>query len=380
MVQWQQSAPRDRDIKAVTGRSSAVADLTYKYELKGKRTKRRLRRHAWACNQVWNFCVQIQRKTQRNHQEGLASKWLNFYGLKALTVGVSKDLGIHAQTVQAVVEQFVKSRDLHRKCPRFRKSVGTKRSLGWVPFQAQSRQISSSSVTYLKHTMRFFGAKRRPLPETVKGGSFVQDARGRWYACFHVEVANDKRSGIGAVGIDLGLKTLAVTSDGDRLEAAQFYRKSEAALAIAQRSGNRKRARAINAQIKHQRADQAHKFSAKVVQTYGAIYVGDVSSSKLMKTKMAKSVGDAGWSMLRNMLRYKASRHGALFAEIEEKFTTQRCSCCGNIPDSSPKGLCALGIRGWECSICGAIHDRDVNAAKNILNLGLSAQPPVEES
>jgi putative transposase len=357
-----------------------VADLTYKYELKGKRTKRLLRRYAWACNQVWNFCVQIQRKVQRNHREGLSGTWLNFYALKKLTTGVSQELGIHAQTVQNVVEQFVKSRDQHRACPKFRKSSGSKRSLGWVPFQTQSRKITATSVTYLQHTMRFFGAKRRPLPASAKGGAFVQDARGRWYVCFHVEVPNDKHSGIDDVGIDLGLKSLAVTSDGDRLEAEQYYRTSEAKLAIAQRAGNRKRARAINAQIKNQRADQAHKFAAKVVRTYGTIYVGDVSATKLMKTKLAKSVGDAGWSMLRNMLRYKASRHGAVFAEIEEKFTTQRCSCCGKIPDSSPKGMGALGVRVWVCSICGAIHDRDVNAAKNILVLGRSAAPPDEES
>lgn len=317
---------------------------------------------------------------QRNYREGLQGKWLNFYALKALTTGVSQELGIHAQTVQNVVEQFVKSRDQHRTCPKFRKSGGVKRSLGWVPFQTQSRKITAGSVTYLGHTMRFFGAKRRPLPESAKGGSFVQDARGRWYACFHVEAPNDKRSGIGEVGIDLGLTSLAVTSDGDRLEAAQFYRKSEAKLAKAQRAGNRKRMRAIHAQIKHQRVDQAHKFSTKAVQTYGAIYVGDVDAAKLMKTPMAKSVADAGWSMLRNMLRYKASRHGAVFAEIEEKFTTQRCSCCGNIPDSSPKGIGALGIRVWGCSICGAIHDRDVNAAKNILALGRSAASPDEGS
>jgi len=105
-----------------------MADLTYKYELKGKRTKRRLRRYAWACNQVWNFCVQIQRKVQRNRREGLLGKWLNFYALKALTTGVSQELGIHAQTVQNVVEQFVKSRDQHKRCPTFRKSGGAKRS------------------------------------------------------------------------------------------------------------------------------------------------------------------------------------------------------------------------------------------------------------
>src|SRR5665811_962104 len=125
-----------------------MADLTYKYELKGKRSKRLLRRHAWACNQVWNYCVQIQRKVQRNRHEGLRGKWLDFYALKALTTGVSQELGIAAQTVQNVVEQFIKSRNQHRKCPHFRASGGPKRSLGWVPFQVQSRQITSDSVTY----------------------------------------------------------------------------------------------------------------------------------------------------------------------------------------------------------------------------------------
>ena len=357
-----------------------MADLTYKYELKGKRTKRILRRHAWACNQVWNYCVQIQRKVQRNREEGLQGKWLNFYDMKALAVGVSQDLGIHAQTVQNVVEQFCKSRDQHRKCPAFRKSGGPKRSLGWIPFQTQSRKITSSSVTYLKHKMRFFGVKSRPLPETAKGGAFVQDARGRWYACLNVQVPNDNHSGIGDIGIDLGLIRLATTSDGKIYDAPKYFRKSEEALTIAQRAGNIERARAINAKIKAQRLDHAHKISTQLVQIYGTIYVGGVSSSRLTKTRMAKSVGDAGWSMLRNMLRYKASRHGAKFAVVDEKFTTQRCSSCEEIPPSSPKGRGALGIRTWECSACGAIHDRDVNAARNILALGRSVPPPVEES
>ena len=95
---------------------------------------------------------------------------------------------------------------------------------------------------------------------------------------------------------------------------------------------------------------------------------------------MAKSVLDASWASFKTMLSYKASRHLALFLEVDEKFTTQVCSNCGSNPDSSPKGMGALGMREWVCSDCGASHDRDVNSARNILKLGRSAAPRVDES
>ncbi len=91
---------------------------------------------------------------------------------------------------------------------------------------------------------------------------------------------------------------------------------------------------------------------------------------------MAKSVYDAGWSTFRSMLKYKS----AGYVEVDERFTTQICSDCGALPDSRPRGIAGLGIRAWECSECGASHDRDVNAARNILALALSAQRPVGES
>lgn len=104
------------------------------------------------------------------------------------------------------------------------------------------------------------------------------------------------------------------------------------------------------------------------------IVVGDVSSSKLAKTGMAKSVLDAGWFMLKTQLKYKAIGQSVVFAEVNEKYSTQVCSCCGCNPDSSPKGLSGLGVRHWVCSDCGASHDRDINAARNILNVGLGCQ------
>ena len=184
-----------------------------------------------------------------------------------------------------------------------------------------------------------------------------------------VEVDAKPSTGTEAVGIDLGLKECATTSTGEKLEG-RWYRVNELAIAKAQRARKRKRVKAIHAKIKNQRQDALHKFSTALVQKNAAIFVGDVSSAKLVKTKMAKSTLDAGWAMLKTMLEYKSHQAGIVFEVVNESYTTQTCSCCGAIPASSPKGRAGLGIREWVCSDCGAVHDRDVNAAKNILAAG----------
>ena len=101
-----------------------------------------------------------------------------------------------------------------------------------------------------------------------------------------------------------------------------------------------------------------------------AIFVGDVASVKLVKTKMAKSTLDASWSMLKTMLEYKSHQADIVFEVVNESYTTQTCSCCGVVPASSPKGKTGLGIREGVCRGCGATHARNTNADKNILAAG----------
>jgi transposase len=99
------------------------------------------------------------------------------------------------------------------------------------------------------------------------------------------------------------------------------------------------------------------------------ICVGDVNSAALARTKMAKSVLDAGWSAFRSMLSYKtAMRRGARFVDTNERYSTQTCSVCS--ARGGPSGLKGLGVRSWECDGCGTLHDRDTNAARNILRSG----------
>lgn len=213
----------------------------------------------------------------------------------------------------------------------------------------------------------------------LRAGSISQDSRGRWYLNVAVELDVNPGAGTASIGIDLGLKTTAVCSNGDSL-ASRTYRKHEPALAMAQRASKKDRARAIHAKIANVRKDAMHKFSTRLVSENAAIFVGNVSGKALIKTKMAKSTLDAGWSMFKTMLEYKSHQAGIVFEEVNESYTTQTCSCCGVIPASSPKGRAGLGIREWTCGDCGAVHDRDTNAAKNILARGharLAAGIPV---
>ena len=98
------------------------------------------------------------------------------------------------------------------------------------------------------------------------------------------------------------------------------------------------------------------------------MFVGDVSSTKLVKTKMAKGVLDAGWSQLKTMLEYKCNYANVVFEVVNESYTTVTCSSCQS--RTGPQGLSGLRIREWTCTKCGVKHDRDVNAAKNILAAG----------
>jgi putative transposase len=101
------------------------------------------------------------------------------------------------------------------------------------------------------------------------------------------------------------------------------------------------------------------------VREFDYIAVGNVNAAGLAKTRLAKSVLDAGWSSFRGMLRYKALAHGAWYEEVNESFSSRDCSSCQ--AKTGPKGIAELGIRSWICSECGVSHDRDINSARIIL-------------
>jgi IS605 OrfB family transposase len=343
---------------------SRLEITTVKIRLRDKHSAG-LRRQARAVNIVFNFCNETQKKAVQAKR-----KWLSVFDLMQLTAGAGKEIDLHAHTIQRVCRAYDDARKRNKKAwLRWR----SRKSLGWVPFNTGHVQFDGSDFV-------FRGVKYQPmhLREHLKpgmrfgAGSFNADARGHWYVNLSVEVGCADPKPENAVGIDLGLKTLATLSTGAKIEMPRFYRESEKALATAQRARKTKRARAIHAKARNRRKDFLHKASTALAQEYGTIIVGDVSPSKLAKTTMAKSIYDAGWSGFRLMLSYKSMRNGGRFIEVSEAFSSQVCSACGSLPMSRPKGIAGLRIRDWRCDDCGALHDRDVNGASNILRAGLS--------
>ncbi len=219
----------------------------------------------------------------------------------------------------------------------------------------------------------------RDLPSVPSSVTVIKQADGRYYASFVVEreaiplPACDRE-----IGIDLGLAALAVTSDGDVIGNPRFLRAKERKLARAQRalsrtqkgSANRASARhrvaVLHRRVRETRLDHAHKIALRLVRDNQAVYVEDLCVSGLARTRLARSVHDAGWSQLLRLIEEKAARYGRMFARIGRfEPTSQVCSAC-EVKDG-PK---PLSVREWTCAACGTVHDRDVNAARNILAAG----------
>lgn len=325
-----------------------------------------LNKQSRACSYVWNYANDVQKQALK-----WGKKWPAGFDLNKLTAGSSKELGLHSGTVNAVCEQYAKSRAQHKR--PFLRWRG-KKSLGWVPFKGRDIKREGNAFRFHGSTFRVFLS--RELPEgKIRDGSFSQDSKGNWYINLPVDMAEAPARTIAtAVGIDLGLKSFATLSNGEVVDAQRLYRNSETDLAVAQRANKKRRVKAIHAKIANRRSDFQHKLSTNLIKRFDYIAVGNVNAAGLAKTSLAKSVLDAGWSGFRNMLRYKAIRHGAKVEEVCERFTTQTCHVCGSI--AGPRGQTGLNERTWTCD-CGASHDRDVNAARNILARGLGHQPLV---
>jgi putative transposase len=229
----------------------------------------------------------------------------------------------------------------------------------------------------------------RNLPSAPSSVTVVKDAAGRYHASFVVETdpgadaarfpgAPGQDGGYAETGIDLGLTHFAVLSDGRKIDAPKFLRREERKLARLQKdlarkekgSSNRKKAAAkvakAHARVADCRRDFHHKLSTQLVRDSQAIYVEDLCVKGLARTRLAKSVHDAGWSAFAGMIEYKCARYGRYFGKIGRFVpTSQTCSACGQVDGPKP-----LSVREWTCAGCGKVHDRDVCAAKNVLAAG----------
>lgn len=333
---------------------------TIKLRLKDKHAAD-LRRQARAVNFVWNYCNETQMKAAQSGR-----KWLSAFDLINLTAGAGKLLGLSAGTVGTICSVYVESLRI-RRLPwlRFR----GKKSLGWVPIKGE--YLRKRGDRFVVYGNRYVPMHDRPesTAEKYSRSSFNADARGRWYINLCVpDAAKDVAPEASPVGIDLGLNDLAALSTGETFQNPKHLARLADKLGKAQRAGKKRLAATVYAKIKNCRSDFLHKLSNQVASSHNLIVVGNVSSAKLVKTRFAKSVLDAGWATLRRQLSYKSIRNGGRYVEVSEYLTSQTCSECGCMPASRPEGIAGLGIRTFECSECGVSLNRDVNAARNILS------------
>jgi putative transposase len=215
----------------------------------------------------------------------------------------------------------------------------------------------------------------RPLPSAPSSVTVIKDAASRYFASFVIQVEPatlpEARS---AIGIDLGLTHFAVLSDGRKIASPRFFRRAEKKLRRAQKSlsrkekgsKNREKARAKVAraysQVVDARRNFHHQLSTALIRENQALAVEDLSVRGLARTRMAKSVHDAGWSAFVYMLEYKARLYGREFHRISRfEPTSQVCTACGAHDGPKP-----LHIRAWQCRVCDALLDRDINAAVNV--------------
>jgi putative transposase len=324
-----------------------------------------LNQAAMEVNQVWNYVNATSFKAIRPYFG--KPRWLSGFDLSNLTAGATDYFEhIGADTIQRVCVEYARKRRAAKRVRlRWRKSLGASRSLGWVPFKAASLRRHGRYLRFCGKAIRFFESERFGQIERWREGCFAQDAVGDWYLCLPVEVVDHTPAAEReSIGLDLGLKSTVVTSDGDRLAAGLYYRSLEPQIARAQRRGHRQRVRRLHRQAARRRLNALHRFSRDLVNRYQTILIGDVSSLALTQTRMAKAVLDSGWGMFKMQLLYKGEHAGRSVQVVSERNTSRTCSSCGSL--TGPRGVNELRIREWICSGCGVTHDRDVNAAQNI--------------
>jgi len=265
-----------------------------------------------------------------------------------------------------------------RGYPRFKSKRDNERS---ALYPNQSYKIDGGALYLRKCAQPFKVVWHRPLPASkVTQCCIKRTADGRYWAIFTCQYMPEKTAGTGIIGVDMGLSTYATLSTGEKIANPRHLIQSEKRLARLHRrlsrrqkgSKNRNKQRLkvarLHAHVANQRRDHLHTLTTRLVRENQAIGIESLRITGMVKNRrLAKHIGDAGWGLFGQQLRYKvvASQHAVLVVADSLWPSTQRCSSCGDRPDVK----LTLKDRRWVCPHCQTEHDRDVNAAINLKQL-----------
>jgi putative transposase len=293
---------------------------------------------------------------------------------------------VHSQVLQDVLKRVdVSFQNFFRRVKTKQGKAGYPRFKNKFRYSSFTFKQSGFSLSGNKLTLSKIGKVKiklhRQIVGKIKTLTVSKDSCGKWFACFSVETAKKILEPINqSVGIDVGLKTFCTLSDGVEIDNPRFFRNSEKILATAQRRlskqikgskehyKKRKIVAKIHNRIKNRRSNFAHQVSSFLVKSYDKIFFEDLNIKGMMKNHcLAKSIGDVAWNQTVQYTQYKAENAGRTVRTVNPRNTSQICSSCGETVKKD------LSERTHHCSNCGLEICRDLNAARNILRIGLDS-------
>ena len=359
---------------------------TFKYRLRPSRSQRtKLIQTLELCRWVYNETLATRKKAWEQEKRSVSLYDTN----KLLTLWKREHpelKDVHSQVLQNVQERVdLAFKSFFRRVQAGGEKVGYPRFRGYGCYDSFTFKQFGFELLDNGLLLSRMGAMRiilhRPIEGKIKTLTIQRDSVGNWYACLACEVEPDPLPFNDlAIGVDMGLTCFAKLSDGYGIDNPRFFRRDENELAKAQRKlskaengtpervKRRKAVQHIHQRIANRRRDFAHQESRKLVNDFGFIAFEDLRIGNMLQNHcLAKSISDASWNQLITYTTYKAENAGRVVVLVEPRNTSKKCSGCGKLVEKS------LSVRVHSCPVCGLVMDRDQNAAKNILRLGLES-------